>query len=497
MPTNEEVFKAYLARTQKNKPFFDIDSFCFHEQLLFIKDKAKFKAAVCSRRSGKTVACAAHLIYEAINKPNRVSIYITLSRLNAKRIIWNELTQINHRYKLGGSPNEAELSLRFPNGSTIYLSGAKDKSEIEKFRGLAISLCYIDECQSFRSYIKELIDEVIGPALMDYAGSLCLIGTPGAVPAGYFYDCAVKSEHWSKHGWTFWQNPHIELKSGEKHDVILNRELQRRGVLATEPSIQREWFGRWVIDIDALVFKYDPVRNDFETVPAFKKWETVIGIDLGHDDADAICVLGWNEFDRRIYLIHEDIQTRQSITTLSEKISSLISIHNPLKVVMDTGGLGKKIAEEIRKRYTLPIHAAEKSRKFEYIELVNDALRTGRLFAKKSSRFAQDALILEWDQDKTTADRKVISDAYHSDICDSVLYAYREALHWLSEPEKERIDSRDREKVIAHSKKVMDEYLDKTAQRQIDAEEEQKHFDTMGMEPNEVWSYYINRKKGA
>ena len=31
-------------------------------------------------------------------------------------------------------------------------------------------------------------------------------------------------------------------------------------------------------------------------------------------------------------------------------------------------------------------------------------------------------------------DKLVISDRYHSDICDAVLYAFRESLHWLHEP---------------------------------------------------------------
>jgi Terminase RNaseH-like domain len=474
---------------------FLLEEFCFKEQLNFITDQAKFKAAVCSRRSGKTVACAAHLIHEAITKPGRIALYITLSRLNAKRIIWNELLAINSRFELQGEVNETELSIRFPNLSIIYLSGAKDKSEIEKFRGLAISLCYIDECQSFRAYIKDLIDDVIGPALMDYAGSLALIGTPGPVPSGYFYECAVSGSAWSKHGWTFWQNPHIARKSGEPHESILSRELTRRGVEITDPSIQREWFGKWVIDADALVFKYDPHRNHFESAPDHKKWQMVIGVDIGFDDADAIAVLGWNEHHRESYLLEEIISNKQTVTDLAEAIGKLIAKYNPLRVVMDTGGLGKKIAEEIRKRYSIPIQAAEKSRKFEYIELVNDALRTGHLFAKKDSRFAQDCMILEWDQDKTTPDRKVVSDTYHSDICDAVLYAYREALHWLSQPEKEKVDLRDKAKLIKHTQKLMDDSLERQIERQTQEQKEADFFNTTGLEEGEIMSYYLNRRR--
>lgn len=423
----------YRRETKK----FVLKDFCFDKQLAFIKDPSPFKTAVCSRRAGKTVSCAADLIDTSIENPGCVSIYITLTRGNAKKIIWKDLININYKYELNAKIDNTELTLTFPNGSMIYLSGAKDRSEIEKFRGLAIKKVYIDEGQSFRDYIKDLIDDVLGPALMDYDGSLILIGTPGPVPAGYFYD-TVTSEGFSHHAWTFFDNPFIIEKSKKTHHQMLQRELKRRGVTIDHPSIQREFFGKWVIDTDSLVFKYNRDINDYDDLPIVAtKWNHVIGIDLGHDDADAIAVIAWNDKVKDSYLIHEDVQTKQGITELAAKVEALIKKYDPLKIVIDTGGLGKKIAEELRKRYAIPVVAAEKQRKFEYIEILNDALRTKRLLAKKDSRFAQDSYLVEWDYEgrEKNPDKLKISDRYHSDICDAVLYAYREALHWLYEPE--------------------------------------------------------------
>ena len=79
------------------------------------------------------------------------------------------------------------------------------------------------------------------------------------------------------------------------------------------------------------------------------------------------------------------------------------------------------------------VKAAEKSRKFEYIELLNDALRTGKFKAKPDGIFAQDCMLVEYDKSKSNGDKFVVSDAYHSDITDAVLYAYRESLHWIAE----------------------------------------------------------------
>ncbi len=415
---------------------FDISKFCFPEQLAFIKDASQFKTAVCSRRAGKTIACAADLIDTALTYPDSVSLYITLSRVNASRIVWPELKKINTNYHLGGITNETQLSIKFPNGSTVYCSGAKHKQEIENFRGLALKKVYIDESQSFKDYIRDLIDDVIAKALFDYSGTLCVIGTPGHVPSGYFYE-TTQNPDWKHFHWTMFQNPHLSRKSGRSvMDMVLS-DCKRMGVTIDHPKIQRECFGKWAVDTDSLILHYDAKLNDFTDLPALRgKWNYVIGVDVGHDDADAFAVIAWNEFDPRAYLVEETLKVKQGVTELGDEIERLIQKYNPMKIVMDTGGLGKKIAEEIRRRRSIPVLAAEKVRKMEYIELLNDALRTGRFLAHQKGEFATDCFLIERDMDKTTPDKIVISDRYHSDIVDAVLYAFREALHWLSIPEE-------------------------------------------------------------
>ena len=449
---------------------FSVERFCFKEQIAFIKDPAPFKTAICSRRSGKTVACAADLVSTAIRNPRRVCLYITLSRSNAKRIIWNDLLEINRIYDLGGKPNETDLSIKFPNDSFIYCSGASDRTEIEKFRGMAITLCYLDEVQSFRAYISTLVDEIIAKALFDYHGTLCLIGTPGPVPAGYFYECS-KSPAWSHHAWTMFQNPWLEKKSGFTPQQTLDRELARTGLTVNSPTIQRECFGKWVVDDEVLVFKYNSERNHYDTRPHLDgPWSYVIGVDLGSNgtdrDKDAIAVLGWNEHIKDAYLIEEDVGGSQGITDLTDKLEKLIKTYNPMKIVMDTGGLGKKIADELTSRYSIPLTAAEKTRKFEYIELLNDAMRTNRFFAKRDSQFAQDCSLVEWERDLEHPGKLKISDRFHSDSGDATLYAFREALHWLSEPEKVNPKVGTREWQVKQTEDMLEQAEEQLKKRQ-------------------------------
>lgn len=403
----------------------DLEKHCFTKQFDFLTDKAPFVTAVTSRRAGKTTACAFDLLVTALNNSDVICLYITLARINASRIIWPILKQINRDYNLQGDANETTLSIKFPNGSTIYCSGAKDQREVDKFLGMPLKLVYIDEAQSFRSYLDDLIDRVLAPALLDHAGSLKLIGTPGPVPVGTFYNLC-RSAEWAHHSWTFFDNPWIASKSGHSHEDLLGRELKRKGVSRDDPTIQREFFGQWVFDTESLVYRYDRNRNHFDSIPSGLS-NFILGIDIGYDDADALAVLGSNDTEKATYLIEENVKAKQGITELVDAISVFQKRYDISKIVMDFGGLGKKIGEEIIRRYSIPVVAADKARKNEHIELFNDALRTSQFKAKETSRFAQDCMLMEWDHDKSTPERRVVSDRYHSDICDAVLYAWRES----------------------------------------------------------------------
>lgn len=427
--SKEEVDKFYGRK-------FNLSQFLFDKQLEFVEDPNPFKVAVCSRRSGKTIACAAHLMHTAINNPDTICLYITLSRNNAKKLIWREMKKINDKYALKAIEDQTELSLSFPNGSIVYLSGCKDQSEIEKFRGLPIKLCYIDECQSFRAYIKDLIDDIIGPALIDYAGSLCLIGTPGPIPTGYFHECAVTSDSWAKYHWTFWDNPHLPLKSGKTHQEIFDREMKRRGVTIDDPSVQREWFGKWILDSDSLLVHYDAKKNHFQELQPNIKYHYLMGIDIGFKDADAIGILAYSDNDPTTYLVEEMITPKQGLTELVEQVQLLQKKYEVTKIVMDMGGLGLKMGEEMIRRHQIPVEAADKARKMENIEFLNDALRTGKFKAKSASRFAQDSYLVEIDRDKSTPDRIKVSDRFHSDIIDAVLYAFKCSPAYCWEPAK-------------------------------------------------------------
>lgn len=409
---------------------FDLKAFCtapngrfYDKQYAAITDPALFGTDTTTRRAGKTTGRVADHIDTALKFPRSTSTYITTTHKNAKAIMFPILCQVVRDHKVAATPNITDLTMGFPNGSIIHLAGANDSQKIHNFRGMKQKLVTIDEAQSMRPYIKELIDEVLAPSLFDENGRLRVTGTPGPVPVGYFFEIS-HSLHWAHHFYSLFDNPFIQDAQAR-----LELELKRRGVSVDHPSIQREFFGRWVLDTDALVLKYDEAKNHYDSLPTGIDWEYIVIADFGFDDADAIAVLAFSMKHPEAYLVEEIITVKQGITPLANQLIDCMNRYKPMKMLGDFGALGKKIGEELQKRFGIPIEAAEKTRKLEYIELLNDSLRTGRIKAKKDSRFAQDCKLLEWDRDNP--EKPEISDRYHSDICDCVIYGHRDLLHYL------------------------------------------------------------------
>lgn len=399
----------------------------FPKENAFVLDPAIFVAAQCSRRAGKSNGLGLRFWRTMWKYPNSVCRYIALTRESAKNIMWPVLQEQDDRFKIGAVFTESNLTISIPNGAKLQLFGADMKNFIRRLKGVKSPGVGVDEAQDFGPHLVDLVEGVLEPTIADYPdGWLALSGTPGPIPSGLFYDITETGLHdYSTHKWTLFDNPYMPNAR-----AFVDSLIRKHGWGPNHPTLLREWYNQWVLDRDALVFQYDASRNDYLELPKQKPL-VILGIDIGFRDADAIAVLGWypqnsklEPGDASTYLIEEVITRKQGLTPLIAQIESLRAKYDVYKIIMDMGGLGKKIGEELSRRYKIPVEPAEKQRKMEHIELLNDALRTGHFKAKKESQFAKDAMVVEFNTEKSTPDRKVISERFHSDICDAVLYGW-------------------------------------------------------------------------
>lgn len=403
----------------------------FPAQNAFILDKSRFIAAQCSRRAGKSNGLAIRLLHTLETHPNAFCPYIALTRESARNIMWPVLQEQDEKFKIGCSFTESNLTVTHPNGARIQLFGADMKNFIRRLKGTKTPGAAIDEAQDFSGHLQALVDDVLTPTLTDYEDSwLAITGTPGPVPMGYFFEITQQRKYgFSFHEWTLLQNPYLPNANNFIKELIFKRQWDD-----SNPTLQREWRNKWVLDVESLLIKYNEDINGYQSLTPLA-YTYILGVDIGHRDSDALAVLAWSPQTPNIYLVEEMINAGQDISQLASQIKHLQEKYNVAKIVMDEGALGKKIAEEIRRRFHIPVQPADKMRKMENVALLNDYLRMGKFKATPSSRFAQDSYRLQIDWEKSSATKIVVKESFHSDIIDAVLYAFKESPAFTYQPE--------------------------------------------------------------
>jgi len=156
----------------------------------------------------------------------------------------------------------------------------------------------------------------------------------------------------------------------------------------------------------------------------------LLGIDYGYTDATAFALLGWREHDSTVYVVECFARRGLTPSDAAEVAAELSERYKPVKIVGDTGGLGKGYAEEARRRFSLPIEPAEKQNKRGYQSLMNGDLERGRVVV---SRNCTD-LVKEWLELPWTEDHQREADGFDNHCSDATLYAWRAANAFHEQP---------------------------------------------------------------
>lgn len=412
-------------RRKKRSHALSMTSSLFKEQLDLINDLSRRKAAICSRRSGKSYAAGRYLIKEALDEEGTTCVYIARTREAAKRILWSSLKEANQKYRLGIKFNNADLIATFPNRSQILFTGANDASDVDKLRGAAFSLAVLDEAAFFNIDLKELVNEVLTPALLDRDGSLVMISTPNSACTGFFYDITEKGTYnFSIHRWTVKENPYM------RHAIRAIEDDIRNGILnPSEPSFKREYLGLWVRDDQDIVYPYGE-HNLFEKTPEGDDWEYVLGIDLGYHDATAFVVAAWCSDHPHLYLLDEYKQSKMLVSDVEDKIRAFMRDYEFNSIVMDTGGgASRMVLETFKERSGLPVKPARKTGdKVGMIKMMNSDLNTGIIKVHKDMEILTEWSKLQYNKAKTAEDKR-----YDNHLSDAALYAWAESRNWLFE----------------------------------------------------------------
>jgi hypothetical protein len=404
----------------------------FDKQQSFFDDLSSHKAACCTRRAGKSHAACTALVNGAYDAPGTDSLYLGLTRRSSKSIMWPKFSEVNQLLGKQLSLKESELLVTLPNDSRIWVMGADIENLADRLRGNKYRRVIVDEAQSFGTHLQYLIDDVLEPALLDLQGDMCLLGTPGPVPAGVFYDamCGANST-FSRHRWSLLENPHLP-HAGQWLEAL----KKRKGWDDSNPTYRREYLGEWCLDPDALVYRFDSQRHTAQFLPPCMEWQYVLGLDYGWHDKTAFAILAYSDKHPIAYIVKSWAKGEMIPSAIAEEVQTLNAKYKFEAIVCDTGGLGKSITEEFRQRYGLPVRAAEKTDKMAFIASFNGELIKGNLkvIPKDNADLINQWNTLQYD------DRRREDQTMNNDLCDANLYASRYIFHYLYRKPEPKIE---------------------------------------------------------
>lgn len=437
-PAERSEFFALVA-AEKKEPVFKDQAFA--AQTAFLEDPARMRVVLCTRRSGKSYGAGLLLLREAYETPNVSCLYVALTRASAKRIMWKDvLKTIDREQGLGCRFNETELSVTLPNGSMIYLLGMDaDEQEKDKALGQKFKAVVIDEAASYGVDLHEMVYGILKPATADYRGTIAMIGTPGNMKRGLFYEL-TKGQNpgepgrwekmgWSGHRWSAFDNPHMADKW--KAEI---EDLRLANPLVEQTSIfQQHYLGKWTVDDSKLVYRFDYERNVFDDLPVMKqggRWHYVLGIDLGFNDPTAWVVCAYHDFDKTLYVLGSHKKEHCDITEVADQTHRLMGRFEFDSIVIDNAN--KQAVEEMRRRHDIPLTAASKTGKADFIEIMNGEFVQGRikLHRKAAAPLMDEYGQLVWDE---RSPRREEHPACPNHLSDAMLYAWRHCYQYIAE----------------------------------------------------------------
>ena len=421
------------------------------------EDPARFRAVRTPRQVGKSWLSLSLALEDCLRHDNRRWVIIGLTKPSVRSIYWGVMKKLNKDMELGGRPHGTNLEVTFPNGSVLMFTGAQDRAEIEKLRGSQFDGVIVDECKSYNpEMFKEMIFGVLLHTLSVRQGLMILIGTPGEILKGPFFEATCQpsiafkaadgSPRWSNRRWGTPDDgiPSVwSLHTATQADNIACPQVWQDslGILAKNgwgqdhPWFQREALGNWVASDDYLVYRYHPHEHDYDgELPEGHTWIPVMGFDIGFKDADAIVVWMYARTHTHLYEVYSEKRKKQGLGPMVRWIKEIQEQFKPECIVADFGGLATKVWESLAEEDGLVVEMAEKREKLDFIELFNRDFDAKRIHIVTDSALATELGQNRWLEKTIGTERRKEDPRTENDLCDAALYAFRYCDHRRSQP---------------------------------------------------------------
>jgi hypothetical protein len=328
---------------------------------------------------------------------------------------------------------------RFPSGATLtfgYLDGPRDHL---RYQSAAFQFVGWDELTQF----PELPYRYLFSRLRKLRGSELPLRVRGATNPGG-----------PGHEW-------VKARFGIPDDVDFGRIYTHQGrtfvparrtdnahldhatyerALAELDSVSREQLdkGRWVRDTSGLVysdFSERLVESALPKLPDGERWTYLLACDFGVVDPTAFAVHAFSRHEPANWVVEAEQWPDLSPSEAAEKAIAWGKRYGGFeRMIGDVGGLGKAYETEWRKRFHLPLEAAEKQNKLGFIKLLNGDMKAGKLrFVEAGTlELVEHVKTLPWEDETCQSEHP----AAPNHLPDALLYGWRAARHYLATERK-------------------------------------------------------------
>lgn len=393
---------------------------------VFDNSNDKFMIVINSRRSGKTEMMG-RLLAKRCCRPDQHCVYINRSFDAAVRQIQKPLETALEAAGLHYSGTINGGKIEFDNGSWILIVGNNNASDVNKLRGEKLALVLCDECGHMR-HLRELMNEIIAPATMDYADSqIVMVGTPPRTKNGFVQELWEKGNV-RKYHWTFMDNPFIPNK-----DNVIQEACEMFGVSPDSNFIKREYLGdMYAYDTEAIYIKhYDKAEPDKNKLYS----HAYVAVDWGYEDKAAVVGMVADKNTKKLYIVKDWSEAKKGIVEISSKVQEMVTylktnykLDREPSVICDTNE--KSAAQDLYTTYHISnvMLAYKYDLNYALDQLADWFVASTVIVSPNAIATIEDADNMIWkrDEDTDVIVHELDDDSYHGNAMFAVLYASRQ-----------------------------------------------------------------------
>jgi len=393
---------------------------------VFDNNQDKTILVINSRRTGKT-ELAGRLVAKRILRPDQHVVYINRNFDAAVRQIQKPTETALGAASVSYTGTINGGKIEFDNGSWLLIIGNNNAADINKLRGEKIALVIIDECGHQR-HLRELVQEVIGPATIDYADAqIIFTGTPPRTKTNFIHDL-WNNPKVRKYHWTFMDNPFLPNR-----DKVIEEACDMYGVSPDSNFIRREYFGDMnAYDLDALyIKKYFKVDAPKDKLYHY----AYVGVDWGYEDKAAVVGMVADKNEKKLYIVKSWSEAKKGIVEISQKIVEMVEylkknykLDREPVVICDTNEKGP--AQDLYTTYHIPnVSLAYKYDKDYALDQLSDWFNAQTIMVSdNAASVVEDADNMIWKRDEDTDKilHELDDEAYHGNSMFAVLYCSRQ-----------------------------------------------------------------------